>query len=210
MRKKIVFAVLILFLPAISYGQLVTIAISGQVNYMWQDSRNPLGNAISIGDSVTGTYTYDSEAVDSNPSLESGLYYHSNSLYGISLYIGGLNFKTDPTNVDFLVSVGNWSSGTDNYGLLSYRNLPLSNGALVDEISWQLTDPTGTALSNDVLPLIAPDLSKWHSNGLTIDSDRESGFRIGARITSATLVPEPISILLFGLGMMLARKHFSK
>ena len=109
--------------------------------------------------------------------------------------------------VNFLVSVGNWASGTDNYGLISYNNLPLSDGTPVQYINWQLDDPTGTVLSSDVLPLTAPDLSKWQSwFGLSISTDRNFG--ISATITSAT--PEPATAFLFGLGIILARKKLRR
>lgn len=52
----------------------------------------------------------------------------------------------------------------------SYNNLPFSDELLVEYISWQLDDPTQTALSSDALPTVFPVLEDWGPNffGLTI------------------------------------------
>ena len=215
MRKlKLLFVVLAVVLCVFSVpvrAELITIAISGQVTGV-SDPSGHFGGQISIGDPIAGTYTYDSSAIDTNPDPAIGDYAWYATPAGISLTIDSFNFRTDPSNVWSTMEVINndWS-GTDYYGLRSYHNLfPLSNGTLSDSILWQLVDSTGTALSSDALPLTVPDLSKWSSSSLLIDSSRGGGFLIGAHITSATLVPEPASVLLFAGGMLFARRLSKK
>jgi len=187
----------------LAQAQLITIAISGHVTSV-SDFSSQLGGQIHIGDAITGTYTYDSATPDSDPS-GNGDYWHYSSPTGISLNIRGINFRTDPINVNFLVEVGN-----SYYLLRSYHNLPLSNGTPVQHISWQLTDPTGSGLSSDALPLAAPDLSKWVGNRLSITGPDCSPqyFSIGATITSAS-IPEPASAFVLGLGTLLIRRRFT-
>jgi hypothetical protein len=202
---KIVLAILFCFVCVPVRAEMVTIAISGQITSV-DDQYGHLENKIHVNDTFSGTYTYDSTMLDSNPSSTVGDYWYSSNLCGVSLNIGGFNFKTDPTNVNFLVEVSNNNTlQSDNYLLYSYNNLPLSNGVLVDHILWQLDDSTGTALSSDALPLTAPDLSKWNSSYLYIDSSRGGEFTISATITSAVLIPEPATLLLV-LGAVACRK----
>jgi hypothetical protein len=199
---KIIFVILLCgFLPAAAVqAQWITIAISGQVTEV-ADWYGHLENKVHIGDTITGTYTYDSVASGS------GRYEYHTPPAGILLDIGGFNFRTDPSHVSFtLIMTNNDLAGDDYYGLGSYNNLPLSNGALVDDIMWQLSDETGTALTSNTLPLTAPDLTKWGGNNFAIDSLRVSGFAISGTITSAQVIPEPVTLLLLLVGSLCLRR----
>jgi hypothetical protein len=198
-------AILFCFVCVPVQAEMITIAITGQITGV-SDQYGHLENKIHVSDTITGTYTYDSAMLDSNPSSTVGDYMYNASPAGISLNCGGFNFRTNPDDVDFLVEILN-NDGIRNYDgylLRSYNNLPLSNGALVNHISWQLDDSTGTALSSEALPFTAPDLGRWNSNVLQIFNDNDFG--ISATITSAVLVPEPATLLLFGIGTLLLRK----
>jgi len=179
---------------------LITIQIEGVVDRFW-DEGNYLEGKIKPGDIITGAYTYDTSTPDSNPIPEVADYLHHAAPCGISLTVGGFDFKTDPANVDFLVEIINDSTSGglyDAYGLISYNNLTLYNGASVDEISWWLTDTSATVLSCTELPTTAPVLDDWQSiYGLRLDGVKDA-FHISAHVTSA--VPEPATALLFGLG----------
>jgi hypothetical protein len=191
----------------LAQAELITIKISGYVTSVSDDNKH-FGGQIAFGTPITGTYTYDSATLDSNPSLTVGDYQNNNSSTGISLNVGGFNFKTDPTNVNFLVEILNDDGiiPVDAYLLRSYHNLPLSNGTLVQYINWDIHDYTAMALSSDSLPLGAPDLSELSDNALSIFRDRDYG--ITATITSAT--PEPTTAFLLGFGMMLAGKKLRR
>jgi hypothetical protein len=176
-------------------NSVITINITAQVETV-DDPDNILGGAINVGDTITGTYTYDPTTADSNAAPTVGDYDHTSSPFGITVNAGGFVFRTDPSNVEFLIEIVNdhgTPTATDNYLLRSYNNLPLQNGVIVEHISWQLDDPTCTALSSDALPTIPPVLTDWQSFfGLTLEGRDPadppgSGYFIRAHVTTAEL-----------------------
>lgn len=104
---------------------LITIEITAEVDSVDDPSGYLEGN-ISAGDTITGTYTYESTTPDSSP-LDPivGHYYHYSSPSGISLTVGAFDFRTDPSNVYFHVLIVNDNqSGDDIYGVDSQNNVP--------------------------------------------------------------------------------------
>ena len=170
-----------------SCGQ-VRIVIRATVSLV-DDPDNLLNNTVAPGDIITGIYTYDSFAVDSNPLPEVGDYRYTTAPNGIRLSVNGLDFGTDPADVDFLLEVVNNYENLDNYVVISYNNLfaVSATGQLVmNTIDWQLDDPTQTALSSTALPRNPPVLSDWQSVfGLNIMSFGDNYFLIRANVTSA-------------------------
>ena len=211
---KIIFAVLILCAFSLnSSAEIITIGIEARVDNV-EDYDNLLEGKVTVGSLITGTYTYDTSTLDTNPASDIGDYFHYNVPCGIVLNLEDFVFTTDFNNVKFLVEIANVSSGfSDTYLIRSYNNLPLDNGVQVDDISWQLEDNTGTALSNTELPITAPVLSDWqYDNNLVITGGiggtppcYEKTFAIAADVTSAVLIPEPMSLFLFGLGLLVIR-----
>jgi hypothetical protein len=166
----------------------VRIVIRATVSLV-DDPDNLLNNTVAPGDIITGIYIYDSFAVDSNPLPEVGDYRYTTAPNGIRLSVNGLNFGTDPADVDFLLEVVNNYQNLDNYVLHSYNNLfavSATGEFVTNTISWQLDDPTQMALSTTELPRKPPVLSNWQSIfGLTIDSSGDNHFLIRANVTSA-------------------------
>lgn len=202
---SIVFSMFILFLwPVSAKATLITIDIEGVVDIVG-DAGNYLEGKIKVGDIITGFYTYESTTPDSSlldPVV--GHYYHHSPPAGISLTVGGFEFRTDPSSVLFeMLIVNNNISGHDIYALGSFNNLSLSNGVAVELISWQLNDLTGTVFSSDLLPTTAPVLNDWQTNLLDIGGYRTFGIR--GHVTTA--IPEPVTMLMLGLGGLLLRKR---
>lgn len=183
---------------------LITIEIEGVVDIVG-DPENLLEGKIKTGDAIVGTYTYDLLTPDSEPYAWAGMYEHRNPPAGISLTVGDFTFATNPDNVDFVVAILNDYPPLlkDQFWMRSYNNISLHSGTMVDIISWQLDDPSGTALSSTSLLTGPPVLSDWQSNILVISGHRTFG--IWGHITSA--VPEPTTIFLFGIGFQLLRKR---
>jgi hypothetical protein len=185
-------------------GVPITIEIEAVVDSV-RDESNYLEGKIKTGDIITGSYTYDLLTPDSEPLAYAGFYENRNPATGISLNVGDFDFRSNPDNVYFVVAVLNDypPSLKDQFWMCSYNNLPFPNGGAIRSISWQLDDATGTALYSTELPPGAPVLDDWESTfGLEI-SIGKSGVR--AHVTSA--IPEPVTILLLGLGAMLLRKR---
>jgi len=198
------FVVLGLSVSVLDAG-IVEISLTAEIMYI----RDPdeFDGQLQIGDIITGSYKYESTTPDSNPLPTVGDYEHYSSPYGISLTAGGFVFQTDPDNVNFLVEVVNnhYASPTeDNYGIISYNNLPLSNGVPIAGIEWHLSDTSGTALSSDALPTTPPVLDDWsYSWGMLIHTGPHTGHvAIEADVTSVELVPEPTTLVLLGLGSL--------
>ena len=184
----------------IAIAEPITINITAEVAYV-EDTEGLLDGMINIGDTLSGSYTYESTTPDTNPFSTVGDYLHSSPPFGITINGGGFIFETDPGNVYFLVEIVNdhGSPPSDNYLLRSYYNLPLSDDTFVEHISWQLDDPTLLALSSIELPLVPPTLPDWQSFfGLSISGCVVLGFPgqcdllsdsffIRAHVTSAEL-----------------------
>ncbi len=214
MKTKAIFTILFLLAfiqPA--NGYLVTIQIEAEVYSV--DDNGPgdgwLDGQISPGDIITGYYVYESTKLDSKPEDPTqGVYLYDSSPCGLFLSVGGFDFQTDLTNIEFSLAVLNdfFPSGKDAYILESVNNSALSNGTSVTELWWQLDDSTGNALTSDVLPTTAPIVEDWDDNLLYIGGGpRGEDFGIGATVTNATVIPEPVTILLLGFGCLLIRKR---
>ena len=190
--------------PAAAEATLITIEIEGVVDSVW-DEGNYLEGKIKRGDIINGTYIYNSDTPDSAEEPWLGKYEYFQDPYGIILEVRGFRFETDPTNVTFNIYVSNdrISPSGDIYNIVSNNNLPLSSGTPVTSIWWQLNDNTGSALLSDALPTTAPVLDNWQANVLDISGYRTFG--IQGHVISA--IPEPATILLFGLGTFLLRKR---
>ena len=185
--------------PPGAVGALITIEIEGVVDSV-DDSFGYLEGNVNIGDTITGWYTYDSSVT----RLPGERFHFNTPPCGVSLSVGGFDFQTDQSDIDFQMGIGNDLLWGDTYFFISFNNLSLSNGTLVDRISWSLEDATGLALSSDALPLTAPSLEDWRSeNRLRMYRDRMWG--IEAHVTSA--IPEPSTILFLGIGAVLLKKR---
>lgn len=170
---------------------LITINIIAKVTAV-ADPDNLLKGEIKVNDTITGKYVYDSGIPDSNPNPATGHYVFISSSCGFDVKAGSLVFKTNPSDVEFSITISDNSIGTlDEYSVLSLNNLQLSNGMLVTIIQWDLVDFNGTAIDSDVLPTNAPDLADWKSQNTFLligkdPSDPTKIYQITAQVTKAT------------------------
>jgi len=166
-RFSIAIFILCLLAPLISQSAWAQTSqgfiLSGMVSEV-TDSSNLLAGAVHTGDVVSGVLYYNLDAVDSNGAPKIGAYWHHTNPYGIFVRINGLNFRTDPAQVDFLARTENNLGGRDKLALRSYNNIfpgaMVSNPWSYSRISWKLTDSAAAALSNTDLPA-SINLSDW-------------------------------------------------
>lgn len=166
--------------------------------------------AILPGDTLKGSYVYNSTTVDSDPSQYEGAYYHDSSPYGVFIYHPDYFFGTDTSDVQFWIytddSLATAGPLHDRLAADSRNNSPdpfyVGN---IDLILVDFYDPTATALGSDSLPTTAPTLSDWSS--ATIDIHGGGGFNYlihanltwvgsGQPPTHVGPMPSPIIVLL--------------
>lgn len=187
----------------------ITIEIEGTITSVYGSG---LPNEIHSGVSFTGSYTYDSLSLDMNTDPKYGEYIY-NSPFGISLDIGGYEFKTVSSHVNkFNIRIINdaTANGTwDYYSVASHVNdvMP-SAGLTVSYINWILGDSAHTVLSSDALPVLAPVLTEWNYNDLSISGSNslDQGYYIQGIVTQVT--PEPLTItFLATAGTLILRRR---
>ena len=199
----LVFVVLALS-AATTNATIVTIGITGEITYVGRGEW-PNEN-FKVGDIITGSYTYDTDTPDQNPSPTIGHYQYSTVPYGIILQTDNFVFKPDPDHVDFLITILNDNSGRDCYCLLNYGTILLPDNIHIGTIGWQLDDYSGTALDTDALPTTLPSLENWQGE-LMIESSYKGGAILGARVSTVYLIPEPATLLFLTLGGAILMKH---
>jgi hypothetical protein len=163
---RFIVAVSLLFFALPSHGSgenLIPFKFGGEVGLV-DDSDNLLGGAISVGDPVSGVFTYDLDTEDSEPSPYFGMYVHTAPPSGISMEIEGFVFQTDPNAVDFEVYVDDFiGHPTDILDLSSWTNtIPILEPGILDWslLNISLSDLTHGALTGDTLPAEL-DLDDW-------------------------------------------------
>lgn len=176
---------------AVCAERLVRIEFQGVIQYV-DDMSAKLGGTVTNGLPISGFYTFDADQTDSNAASDVGDYRFTNRTAGVVVKVGDRVFHTNPARVDVLIETVN--RATDNFLVRSYNNLASDPALSVSHIAWQLDDSTGSAITSDQLPDIAPILSKWQQIfALTIEGGGgPSGYFIRATITNAT--PSSLSI----------------
>lgn len=201
MKKHVMFTIGFLSLLGTHslYGDIVTVNFEGVVSSV----NDPVGDfpGVMIGDPVTGTYSYDTDSVDELPAdLPFGRYASPIPPAMFSISVGPLSFQAEN---QVTVGVGNNNGGpkdTLTITGLAAKLLPNVGLALYFE------DPTGTAYSDDTLPLDAPNLTQFTFTfgNVLVEANSSS---VGFDFTSVVLAPDPIpAVSTWGLvacGMLL-------
>lgn len=198
---------LLIIAAMIFAGQVHAVPIhfkfEGMVTSAFFDPDNPFANPVDFGTSISGQYTFDTAAMDQNPSANTGSYSHYGSPFGMKVDIGGNIFSIN----DFLnISVANdIGSGVDQYSVFAEHGIP---GDLDDYLSIQLflQDDTGMAFANDALPQTASILNSFSFKDFFLDGSKTIDgityqFQVMGSLDTFS-VSEPSSILLIGLGLV--------
>jgi len=194
----------------VAHAALIKVEIQATITGI-MDQANILGSSVSVGDEITGWYAYDTSASPSEVYGGIALYVFDSAPCGMFFTVGGFNFKTDINDINLEVGVQNDTSNTDNFTLTSKNNVSILDMP-IDNIHFQLSDDTALAIDNYNLPTESPVLDNWPSmKSLNIfgvkyltPTDKQS-LIINSVVTSAVLVPEPVTMLLLITGSLAIR-----
>lgn len=203
-KHHIVLTILVLLLNTNVGAVPVTFEFSGTV-IDYHNIEGILDPAIGIGSTFTGSYTFNSDAVDSDTDPRYGHYIYSESApSGFSMIvmlesevfqsISSSNAIYTENEVDFdnYFVAGRFDEGPDIDG--ATMSLDLKGGP--------------TLLDSDALPLTPPLLERatlWTWFDLIYMPEplsEEQGWDISGTISTLTLVPEPATLLFLGFGAL--------
>jgi len=173
----------------------VTFAFSGEITFVASlDPSNPFPIEPAFGTPFSGTFTFDSNAVDDIPGdPTTGSYISAGAPFGLTLSLGGLDLTYGAVNIGVTDGYSSYGPGGDQY-LFGF-----SGGDTL--VSARFTDFGGTLFSNDSLPLTAFPLNGLFTEFLFSDIINDSQVELGGSITSLTTVPEPATLLVVGAGL---------
>ncbi len=160
---------------------------------------------------LTGTFGYDTDAaVDANPDPDRGLYTFDDTAF-VSITVNGATYTTDPTlgPISVVLSI---FPGNQNFsitgGLVPEAEVPLATG----DVPLELTLVNGLAedplfLPNDALPTSTFSLATFSDPNGVIGGAGATPYLVffqlrSLSISTASPVPEPGPLALFGLGLL--------
>ena len=189
------------------FGYVVTVEVEGVVTDVNAYSGLEFDGSVTASSTMTGSCTYDMETPDQGWPDDSGRY----SLISISMSIGNYLFLPNLTAAQEPFFVINTWTNAFYYDVVSpealfygpaYLNGEPTNledrpsgGFRLMYLGADTESPTGDSLPDEDT---FPDLSVFtEDNFFDVEC---SLFRIYGEVTSITVIPEPTTILLFGLG----------
>jgi len=197
---------------------IITVEVTGTVDSIITDGGLTLDGSVIVGSEMNGYCTYDSETPDLNPIEENGKY----ALLSISMTVGNYTFTPDPTLPEYLF----FGVGTGDHGYSAWGGNTRFDGTVyLDATPYSYEDIDWSIRSLELMDLLTnsdeyiltdalPDLDSWPELSI-FDWRREfevafhksysygyGDFVIRGEITSLTVVPEPATVLLLGLGSL--------
>jgi hypothetical protein len=173
--------------PWLARAGPITFNFTGTVSQVPIDD---FATGIQFGDSITGSFTFDSAAVDAIAASTAGSYTSTGPAFGITAAIG-------PSALLFLAP-GSMNIGILNTFVDQYTG-HASSATLVLDLFFQ--DNSGAVFSSDGLPLSPPPLAAFAQREFHLDQTDGAGAetQVDGAITSltcgsgcaATTVPEP-------------------
>jgi hypothetical protein len=165
----------------------ITVQVTGHV-VEWGDSYGVFGGKMNLGQTITGTYTYDTD------TLESGLGYYrpSSPPANVTVSAGAFTFQSAPTSgFEISIQQGAGPNSPGGVQIYSFNNQPLPTGQAVEQIQFLFTDPSGQWPTSVALPTGAPTLQNLSASQVNIYGEY---FNVVAVIDSVTLLPPALEV----------------
>ena len=197
------------------YAEIITVEVTGIVDYFSTEGGFALDGSVSIGSSMTGFCSYDTDTPDQADGEDMGIF----PMISISMTIGNYTFTHDLVSADYPYFAV--STVDPTYAAISPN--PCFDGIIYvdsspqtyDDITWGYTYLRPFNLwtsSSEYIPTDAlPDLDSWPDLSV-FDMRREfrvrfydessRSFNIIGEVTSLAVIPEPATILLLSLGSL--------
>ena len=189
-----------LFTTGFARANPITFDFTGAVTQVPIDD---LATGIQSGDSISGSFTFDSTAVDAIAAPTSASYTSTGAAFGMTVSVGAVTFSESG-----FLNIGILNTFVDQYTVLA------SSPLLTLDLFFQ--DNTGTAFSSDALPLSPPPLAgflqrEFHLDEIDVAGDETQADGIidsltcGSGCVASSSAPEPSSTgLLFTGAILLA------
>ena len=169
------------FAASASGTNYVSVLLTGRVVSV-TDPTASLAGAVSVGDEVTGFYTFDKTVPDTDPDPQMGIYQFNSMPCRMWFDVGGLVFVSDPAAIDMNIRLRNdkGRNPKDQCDVNSLGNLPVVPGVDLTSIKLSLVDRTAVALPSDALIDAQTQLTDWPTqrdleftgpNGLVVVAD---------------------------------------
>ncbi len=160
-----------------------------------------LSSEFSVGDTITGTYTFESTTpARAGSTMEFAVF---DALTSASYTVGSYTATSAATQEIQVDDVLN----ADRYGVVSRASDGLTgadvNGLSLFFASFRLDDSTGTVFNNALILPTSIDLNDFDSTGffLSFGPTQAGGFpTLSGTIESFSIVPEPSTFVLASLG----------
>jgi hypothetical protein len=191
-------------LPASSSaGAPVTVEFSGTITLV-QDETPILDGSVQIGTPFSGSFSYDSGAVDQNPDPTLGTYLFTTAPAAFRIEVGNYVFEAPSSAPDLAIFIEN-SGARDGFAIgggtpitISGPLDPAFEGFLEQEttVGFGLSAPPPGPLGSDALPTSAPAVFDWTTRTILIEASPGPSpiFSIQGSVT--TIVPEPSTAYL--------------
>lgn len=172
-------------------AELVTYTFTGEVSLV--DAG--IASEFSVGEAVTGTYTFESTTPDSDGSANIGSYL--NAVTAFSANIGGDYPITLDNSSEIRVRNNN---PNDSYSVdITDPMAATVNGLDLSLFSIFVSDPDATVFASDALPVTLPELSEFETV-LNVSFFTDGGSapleELNFRLTLLQEIPEPSSVAL--------------
>lgn len=157
-----------------------------------------LGGTFNTGQTLTGTYTFDSLTPDLDPDPTRGQY----ALTASSVTLGGYTATGIAGNIIVIDNLP--GIGPDSLSIVLSPMSGAAIGSFSPELfTFGLGEPTGIPFSSDALPL-TPCVAcvSFSSNSYVWLFGSQRTESVSGRITALTVVPEPSTWLMFGTGLV--------